>query len=125
MKLYKRAEFLKLPAMTIYSKILSNEPYKLMDGLYCKTSDIHDLRYDWTEQELISEHGFPNGVEDWMDAIEYQLNLRDTFQDFRTDLECDGRNGLYDENDKFVVWDKEDITKLRDYLNRALENIDL
>ena len=37
MKAYKRADFIKLPAMTIYSRI--NEQYgELMYGLFCKTS---------------------------------------------------------------------------------------
>ncbi len=76
---------------------------------------------DWVEQDLIGEAGFPNDFTDGMDAIEYQLNLRDTYQDLETDLECGGRDGMFEDTDRFVVWDKKDITKLRDYLNGALE----
>lgn len=120
MKAYKRADFIKLPAMTIYSRI--NEQHgELMYGLFCKTSG-EEYTVDWVEQDLIGECGFPNDIQDGMDAIEYQLNLRDTYQDFETDLECGGRDGMFDDSDRFVVWDKKDITKLRDYLNGALEN---
>ncbi len=120
MKLYKRADFIKLPAMTIYSRIYNQAYGDLMEGLFCKTSD-GKYGSDWVEQDLIGEAGFPNDITDGMDAIEYQINLRDTFQDFRTDLECAGRDGMFEDKDCFVVWDKEDITKLRDYLNGALE----
>lgn len=120
MKLYKRADFIKLPAMTIYSKIDKSYYGNLMDGLFCKTSG-NEYTNDFTEQDLIGEAGFPNDITEGMEAIEYQLNLRDTFQDFRTDLECAGRDGMYDDENTFVVWDKEDITKIRDYLNGALE----
>ena len=119
MKAYKRADFIKLPAMTIYSRI--NEQYgELMYGLFCKTSG-EEYTVDWVEQDLIGEAGFPNDITDGMDAIEYQLNLRDTYQDFETDLKCGGRDGMFEDTDRFVVWEKKDITKLRDYLNGALE----
>lgn len=118
MKLYNRKEFIQLPAGTIYSKI-DNPWCDLMIGLYCKTSG-DEYTNDWVEQDLIGEAGFPNDIKDGADAFEYQLNLRDTYQDFQTDLECAGRDGLYNEDDKFVVWDKNDITKLRDYLNSVL-----
>ena len=106
--------------MTIYSRI-NNEVYgELMGGLFCKVSDITDYESDWVEQDLVGEAGFPNGITDGMDAIDYQLNLRNTFQDFRTDLSCGGRDGMFEDKNMFVVWDKEDIVNLRDYLNKAL-----
>jgi hypothetical protein len=116
MKLYKRQDFMKLPAMTIYSRINESE---LCVGLFCKTDES---TIDFVKQDLISECGYPDdnidcGTESWL----IQMNLRDTFQEFRTDLECAGRDGCFDNEDKFVVWDKQDITKLRDYLSEVLE----
>lgn len=121
MKLYKRRDFINLPAMTIYSKIPSH--YDLCVGLFCKTSSKGEYTNDFVEQDLISEGGYPNGLDCGMEALIYQINLRDNFQDFKTDLECSGRDGGFDDEDTFVVWDKEDITKLRDYLNNALDVI--
>ena len=118
MKLYKKQDFIKLPAMTIYSKVPSN--FELCIGLFCKTSSADEYTNDFVEQDLISEVGFPDGIDDGMEALEYQMNLRDEFKDFRTDLECAGRNGMFNDEDMFIVWDKEDITKLRDYLNVSL-----
>lgn len=120
MKLYKRKDFLKLPELTIYSRV-QRDSGDLMYGLFCKTSG-EDFELDWFEQNLISEGGFPNGITDGGEAFEYQLNLRDTFQNFETDLECSGRDGMFEDTDEFVVWDTKDITKLRDYLTNVLSS---
>lgn len=110
MKLYTRQDFLKLPSGTVYSKISNS---KLMEGLFCMTENLAD---DWLEQDLIAECGFPNGIKDGIEAIEYQFELRDSFQEFKTDLNCSGRDGAFDNDDKFIVWDKEDKLKLIHYL---------
>lgn len=119
MKAFKRSDFINLPSGTIYSRIEQNDP-GLFSGLFCKTSGP-EYTVDWVEQDLLSEPGYPNGLHDGADAFDYQLNLRDTFQDFETDLQCGGRDGMFEDNDRFVVWDKKDITKLRDYLNESLK----
>lgn len=114
MKLYTRSDFLKLPSKTIYSRV-DNDGCDLCYGLFCKTSGA-DYGADWVEQDLISEPGFPNGIVDGFEAIQYQLGLRDSFEDFRTDLNCAGRDGMFDSSDLFVVWDKSDISALVSYL---------
>ena len=119
MKLYKRKDFILLPANTIYSRV-DKSGAELMYGLFCKTSGT-DWPLDFVEQDLIAECGFPNGITDGGDAIDYAINLRDTFQDFRTDLDCAGRDGMFDDEDVFVVWDKEDVKKLVDYLLSVLK----
>ena len=118
MKLYKREDFIKLPADTIYSR-LYKQTSDLFEGLYCKMSG-KDMDYDFVEQNLLNEAGFPNNINDGTEAILYVENLRDTFKDFETDLDCSGRDGCYDDNDLFVVWDKKDIKKLYDFLGNCL-----
>lgn len=113
MKLYKRSDFILLPKNTIYSKL----DRESINGLYCKVSSHEDLANDFYEQNLIGEYGVANS-----------LNLRDTFQEFRTDLNCSSRDGMYDDKDVFVVWDRLDIQKLHAYLGNALarpEQIDV
>lgn len=118
MRLYKREDFIKLPEKTIYSRV-NKQIDDLCYGLFCKTSGA-EYTVDFVEQELISEAGFPNGINDGFDAIMYQLDLRDNFKDFETDLDCGGRDGMYDDEDVFVVWDKKDIKKLYDYLGDCI-----
>lgn len=116
MRLYKREDFIKLPNNTIYSKVTKDSPY-LMDGLFCK---VDGNEIDWYEQDLISESGFPNGINDGLEAHDYVMNLRDTFQDFETDLNCSGRDGLFDDEDLFVVWGREDVFKLINFLLKTV-----
>lgn len=118
MKLYTRKDFLKLPERTIYSRV-NKDRGDLCYGLFCKTSGP-EWGNDWAEQDLISEGGFPNEIVDGFEAIEYQLNLRDSFQEFRTDLDCAGRDGCFDDSDVFVVWDKSDVSKLIGYLSDCI-----
>ena len=118
MKLYTRNDFLKLPERTIYSRV-DKDGGVLCKGLFCKTSG-QEYGNDWVEQDLISQAGFPNNITDGSDAFEQQMNLRDSFQDFQTDLDCAGRDGMFDDSDLFVVWDKSDVTKMIKYLSDCI-----
>jgi hypothetical protein len=118
MRLYTRKDFLKLPEKTIYSRV-NKDDGDLCYGLFCKTSGP-DYGPDWLEQDLISEAGFPKEITDGFQAIQYQLNLRDSFKDFQTDLYCVGRDGMFDDSDVFVVWDKSDVSKLIKYLSDCI-----
>ena len=118
MRLYTRKEFLKLPERTIYSRV-DKDCGDLCYGLFCKISG-QEYGDDWVEQDLISESGFPNNIADGFEAIQYQLNLRDSFLDFQTDLDCAMRDGMFEHSDVFVVWDKSDVTKLIQYLSDCI-----
>src|SRR5690606_2383638 len=84
-----------------YTKTNGHEPTEI-------TMNINDF----VEQDLISEPGYPDGLDDGLEALVYQMDLRDRFKNFSTDFDCAGRNGMFDDEEKFVVWNKEDITKL-------------
>jgi hypothetical protein len=118
MRLFKRKDFILLTAGTIYSRV-NQFSADLMYGLFCKTSGT-EYGVDWVEQDLISECGFPNDITDGLGAIIYQLNLRDTFQEFETDLYCGGRDGMFEDDDVFIVWNKNDVQKLINYLQAVL-----
>lgn len=117
MRLYKRSEFVKLPPNTIYSRVNEGD---MFGGLYCKTSG-EDWLPDFIEQNLISETGYPEGINDGHDAFCYTEKALYNFQDIRTDLNCSGRDGLFDDSDYFVVWDNEDINKLINYLQNCIQ----
>ena len=119
MKLYKRSDFIRLPLGTIYSRV-DKIGCELCYGLFCKTSNSEDYTNDWVEQDLIAEPGYPPGVDDSFDAINVQMERRDLFLDFRTSLDCAGRDGCFDDSDVFVVWDAKDINALIGYLQNAL-----
>lgn len=118
MRLYKRADFLPLPAGTIYSRVdrLKGE---LMNGLFCKTSAA-DYGPDWVQQDLIAEGMALDYLTEGSDIFDFVTGMRDTFQEFETDLQCGGRDGMFDDEDVFVVWNKNDVQKLITYLLEVL-----
>lgn len=119
MKLYTRKDFMGLPKGTIYSRVDKSRDDQLCHGLYCKVSNKEQMgNGDFVEQDLISEAGNPlmPDVDNGEDNVNYQMHLRDSFKTFRTDLNCAGRDGMFDEEDLFVVWDAQDIKKLAEYL---------
>lgn len=119
MKLYKRSDFLTLPAGTIYSRIYDESD--MLQGLYAKASG-EDYGNDWLEQDLISEIKTPDEITSGIDAMNYLINQIETHQEFETNLDLVGRDGMFDDDDKFVVWSKNDVQKLVDYLNTSLQN---
>lgn len=119
MRLYKRKDFLELPENTIYSRF---SEYSLCEGLFCK---LDKSKYDFVEQDLISEVGFPNNINDGHESFEFVMNKRNSFEDFETDLYCAGRDGMFDESDKFIVWNEKDILKLYNYLGNVIKCQDI
>ena len=121
MKLYKREDFIKLPRMTIYSKILDMDSDE-QTGVFCKVSDLSDgCINDFVEQDLITEYGYPLNISDGYDALEYQKGVRNSFKDFKIDLYCAGRDGMYNDEDLFIVWDNSDIEDLITYLKDCIK----
>jgi hypothetical protein len=114
MKAYKRVDFIKLPAKTIYSR-LANEYFQ---GLYCKTTGPDEgWGNDWVEVNLISEFRGPAHIKDGGDIIDYfQQNCIEKEVPFETDLTCGGRDGCFDDSDIFIVWDRDDIARLVNFL---------
>jgi len=114
MKAYKRVDFLQLPHKTIYSR-LSEEYFK---GLYCKTTGPNDgWVNDWIEVNLISEFRGPAHIKDGGDIVQYfEDNCIHKQESFETDLTVGGRDGCFDDSDIFIVWDKDDISRLINYL---------
>ena len=120
MKLYKREDFLKLPKMTIYSRI-DNNIAEVCYGLFCKTSDLEYMTGDWVEQDLIGEGLASKELTSGTDILDFVLEKRDSFKDFRLDYDLAGRDGMYEDKDTFVVWDNEDISQLVNYLLNCIK----
>lgn len=113
---------MKLPAKTIYSRV---DPMygTLIEDLFCKITGPKDgFSNDWVEQGLIdtnAEH--PEEMVEGGKIADFGLDLRDNFQEFRLDYDSCGRDGMFDDTDTFVVWDREDVSKLISYLQNCIE----
>lgn len=121
MRTFERKEFLKLPAGTIYSRI-NERSGEFCYGLFKKTSGAEFLN-DWVELEIVPEVGWivhPENLNEGEEIGEYAFEMRDTFKDFQADYTATCRGGMYNEEDRFIVWDKNDIKMLINQLNESL-----
>lgn len=102
MKIINRKQFLEIPEGTIYSKF---DPY-IIDGLYIKNESLGN---DWYYQDLI------NSIE-CNDSGEYTDKLfkarDDPKYELRQDYNVNQRDGLFNEEQLFLIYDKDDAMKL-------------
>jgi hypothetical protein len=110
MKIINRKQFLKAPVGTIYSKF---KPC-IIDGLYIKNESLNN---DWYYQDLIDsiECNYSGEYTDKLfkakDDSKYEL---------RQDYDVSQRDGLFDEEQLFLIYDKDDVVKLTKALLEAI-----
>lgn len=105
MKIVNRIEFLKLPSGTMYSLY---SPI-VFDGLYVKFDSINST----VGEKYID---FLNiSLTDSIDSME-ELEKMEKGISIGMDFDCIGRNGLYDLDQKYAVWEKKDVQGLMDVL---------
>jgi len=109
MKIIGRAAFLELPPGTLYSKYspcmfgameikgetLSNDFYvqSISDAVACDSSDQ-----------------FSEILED----------ARNTGSSFNMDFECEGRDGFFDQDELFAIWEHNDVQSLIQRLQQVI-----
>lgn len=110
MKIINRKQFLKAPEGTIYSEF---KPC-IIDGLYIKNESLDN---DWYYQDLISSI-------DCNDSGEYADKLfkskNNPEYELRQDYNVSQRDGLFDEEQLFLIYDKDDVVKLMKTLFETL-----
>ena len=114
MKIINRNEFLKLPSYTLYSKY---EPCIFDDICIKGESMIWDSGNDFIYTpiaDVVDSSSSSNFYDKLADAVDNKTSLS-------VDLECGSRDGLYDDDQLFAIWEKEDIQKLIASLNKCLE----
>lgn len=95
MKKVTRAEFLLMPKDTIYSKVSFKSEF-IYYGLFKKCCNPKEWGNDWLELDL--------GVDS-----PFNTNNKENFQ---IDYTMIVRDGLYENKQMFVIWDKNDKQKL-------------
>ncbi|GFN32518.1 hypothetical protein [Paenibacillus xylaniclasticus] len=110
MRIVNRAEFLKLPSGILYSRY---ESLGTIRGLHSK---LESLTNDWIYQDVV---GDIDEDENEFDEI-FAKAEKDSSYEFRMDLNCGRRDGMFDDDDKFAIYNEEDIRRLIDRLNKLL-----
>ncbi len=111
MKIYKRAEFLKLPEGTIFSQ---GERWCFY-GLQVKGETLGN---DFIERSLIDIRS--EGCEDWSEKLEEMLADGTSYP---ID-DAYGRDGLFEDDALFLVYEKSDLEELKNVINAALEAVE-
>jgi hypothetical protein len=78
--------------------------------------DVHEFTRDFVVQDL-TESVKCSGSTEHFDIL-FDSESRGT--QFEMDFDCPGRDGLFEEHRKFVVWDQQDVQGLIARLQRTL-----
>lgn len=114
MKILDRKQFLALPSGVLYSDFR----YSVMEGLYIKYDTT--AGGDWVKLSFLdSPFTF---TEDYSDIHEIYEKSHKEGASFIMDYDCTVRDGLYEEDDLFAVYEKEDLIKLIEFLNECVPN---
>lgn len=114
MRVINRDAFLAMPAGTLFSKY---EPC-ITEGFGIKGRTIsHEGRpIDFCEQDLL----MPIACVDGNDMAGKLEASELSGESVAIDLACQGRDGCFDDDQLFLVWDQEDVQSLIARLQRAL-----
>lgn len=111
MRIVNRKEFLSMPSGTVYSHYVP----QVADGLMVK---YETLTNDWVYQDLL----FNVAGETSEEASDTLTKAEENGASFRLDLHCGSRDGMYDDNQLFMVYEKEDVKRLiKKLIEAALE----
>lgn len=106
MRIVNKQEFLKLPEGILYSDF---EPFSF-SGLKIK-GETWDS--DFIYQDLIGNVDAPSSS----DSFDVLYNANETGESFSLDFDCGCRDGLYDNDQLFAIYETEDVIGLINRLN--------
>ena len=116
MRIIDRKTFLALPAGILYSKY---EP--CVFEAFCVKGDTIYRSYDgeaidWFEQDIHDAIDC-TGSADFADKL---IAAQESGGSISMDFECQGRDGMFDDEDHFAVWEATDLSALIARLQRCV-----
>lgn len=109
MKIVNRETFLKMPKNTVFTKY---EPCNFGD-LMIKGETLYP---DFFQQQVLQVD-----CNDSVEFIDILEAARKEGKSFNLDLDCEGRDGLFDEDQLFAVFEKADVEMLIGRLKRCVK----
>jgi len=110
MKIVNRQIFLAMPAGTIYSKYVPC----MFGDLYIKGDS---LTSDWYEQAIVDAIAHDDSTE-FHDKLIHAEKYGDSLV---MDFDCEQRHGLFDADQLFAVWERDDVEQLITRLQKTLK----
>lgn len=111
MRIVNRLEFMELPPGTLYKKFTT--PYAFEDVMV----KFDSLPYrengdgDFVCMELGSIEN--DGTEQYLNRLDEMMG---TEAYYPLDLDCAGRDGCFEDDAMFLIYERDDIIKLRDFI---------
>jgi len=115
MKAISRQELIKLPTSTLFSRIDGG----VINSLSIKKSNFREWINDFTEQDLLSEINVSKKENNYNDFYDMLENVP-CDNKFTLDYDMITRDGMYDENQIYVIWDNDDIGRLIEQLKACI-----
>jgi len=115
MRIVNRKEFLQLPSGTLFCQC---EQKWVFEDLHVKFGSlIHDDRNDdFVSMSFTSVEA--NDSDEWLNRLE---DMADNGTSYPLDLDAAGRDGQFMRDAWFMVFERSDVVKLRDFLTSVLE----
>lgn len=112
MRIVSKKTFMALPQGTIFSE------YKpcIISGLFIKGCNPGEWRSDYLELDLIESVECKDSEE----RVDILDNSELDGSEFKFDYELYGRNGLFEDDQLYLVYSKEDVKRLIDVLSKTL-----
>lgn len=114
MKILNREEFFKLPQGVLYSEY---EPDDLFYNMFIKGEQ---LKSDYVEMSIIGNIE-ANSSDERYETID---SAKENKNSIKLDFEKYGRNGMYDEEQLYALYEKQDLEDLIKCLQKSLEYYD-
>lgn len=115
MRIVDRATFFTLPKGTVYAKYM---PCVFED--LCIKDDTGVGYNDWYYQQIVDAVESESSNE-WADKL-HDAEVNGTSMPM--DFDCTGRDGLYEDDQLFAVWEPQDVRGLIHRLHRALADVE-
>jgi hypothetical protein len=119
MRIVSRKDFLLMPAGTVFMKF----PAQPKDGsINLGNKEMISIKEETIGEDFVVQDLFPffEGIEDdveWADTMVAMLKGEPSPP---VDYDCAGRDGLFDKEQLFLVWDKIDLERMIERLKAAL-----
>lgn len=113
MKILNRDKFIQLPENTLYTEY---QPCNFGNLTIKGTSMIWDHGNDYQTQE-IHDAIKCGGSDEFFDILDKAEKSEESME---MDFDCQGRDGCYEMDQLYAVWEKKDIEQLIDRLKKCL-----
>lgn len=118
MRIVNKDEFYSLPDGTVYAEY---DPI-VFEGLYIKLKTLKDINNNPIDYYYIHLLGNID-AQSSSDEADIMIEAEETGKSFKLDFECVSKDGMYESEGLFAIYEKEDIEKFINSLQTCLKKL--